>query len=74
METIQFTESGGEATLTYSRSFGVRWGIIGWIFASLRVNPLFDRAVSEHLRDAKQIAEQRARRSHVHPGTMARGK
>ena len=67
-ETIRFVDVNGATTkLTYSGSFSVRPGPIGWLIGRLRVRPLFDRLVSEHLQQAKSIAERRARRSRVHP-------
>jgi hypothetical protein len=36
------------------------------VIARLRVKRLFERLVHEHLEQAKEVAEKRARRSRVH--------
>ena len=66
-ETIRFVRVDGDKTrLTYSGTFRVGWGSLGWLIGRLRVKPLYDRAVKEHLAQAKEIAEKRAARTNVH--------
>lgn len=66
-ETIRFSAMGGDKTkLTYSGSFSVGKGPVGWFIGLVRVKPLFQRIVGEHLNQAKEIAEKRAERSRVH--------
>lgn len=72
-ETISFDAlDGGKTKLTYSGTFRVGWGPLGWLIGRLRVKPLYDRAVNEHLHQAKEIAEKRAARTHVHAPAGAR--
>jgi hypothetical protein len=67
-ETIQFIALDDNKTrLTYSGSFSVGKGLLGWVIGRLRVKPLFDHLVLEHLRQAKDVAERRATRTKVHP-------
>lgn len=66
-ETIRFTAVDGDKTnLTYSGSFSVGKGPLGWLIGLFRVKPMFENLVTEHLDQAKQIAEKRAGRTHVH--------
>jgi hypothetical protein len=66
-ETIRFSPEGSDATrLTYSGRFSLGKGPLAWLIGLVRVRPLFERAVKEHLQQAKDIAERRAARSHVH--------
>jgi len=66
-ETIRFTEVDGDKTkLTYSGTFSVGKGALGWLFGLFRVKPLFDRLVKEHLHQAKEVAEERATRTNLH--------
>ena len=58
--------NGDKTKLTYSGTFSVGKGPLGWLFGRLRVKPLYDRAVKEHLAQTKEIAEKRAQRSRVH--------
>lgn len=66
-ETIRFSPVNGDKTkLTYSGTFSVGKGSLSWLFGLFRVKPQYDRAVKEHLAQAKEIAEKRAQRSRVH--------
>lgn len=68
-ETIRFTGVEGDKTkLTYIGTFSMGKGPLGWLIGRLRVKPLYDRAVKEHLAQAKEIAEKRAARTKVHGG------
>jgi hypothetical protein len=74
-EEIRFAALGDETGLTYNGTFSVGRGALGWIIGRLRVKPLFDRVVKEHLNKAKEIAEKRAARTNVHarPAPAERG-
>ncbi|MDQ3963325.1 MAG: hypothetical protein M3277_05345 [Actinomycetota bacterium] len=66
-ESIAFTTDGDNRTrITYDGVFDVKGGLFGRIIARLSIKPAFERIVLEHLEEAKDIAERRARRSHVH--------
>jgi polyketide cyclase/dehydrase/lipid transport protein len=66
-ETIRFYPENRDRTkLTYTGTFSVGKGPLGWFIGLFWVKPLFERVVREHLKQAKQIAEKRAERSHVH--------
>jgi hypothetical protein len=67
-EEIRFAAIGPDVTeVTYSGRFGARQGLVGRLRAVLFVRPIFNRLVTEHLEEARRIAEKRARRSRVHP-------
>lgn len=69
-ETIRFSPANRDRTkLTYSGTFSVGKGPLGWFMGLFRVKPLFERVVREHLEQAKEIAEKRAERSRVHSRT-----
>jgi hypothetical protein len=71
-ETIRFSAVNGDKTkLTYSGSFSVGKGPLGWLIGLFRVKPLFERLVAEHLEQAKEIAEKRAQRTRVHTRSEA---
>jgi uncharacterized protein YndB with AHSA1/START domain len=60
-EAIEMAEPAAGATeMTYRGSFWTR--ALGWIRGRARIKRSFDRAVTEHLQQAKTIAEKRARR------------
>ncbi len=66
-ETIGFTAIDENTTrLAYRGAFSPGWGPLRLVFGRLRVKPLFDRLVREHLQQAKEIAEKRAARTMVH--------
>lgn len=66
-ETMRFASADVDKTkLSYSGAFSVGRGPLGWLIGRLRVKPLFDRLVQEHLSQAKEIAEKRAARTRVH--------
>lgn len=66
-ETIRFTPvNGGRTKLTYSGMFTVGKGPVGWLIGLVRVKPLYDRVVRDHLRQAKELAEKRAARTRAH--------
>lgn len=52
--------------LNYSGMFSLGWGPVGWLIGLVLVKPLYDRTMKAHLRQAKQMAEQRAARSGTH--------
>lgn len=71
-ETMGFVPTGGDGTLvTYGGTFSVGMGPVGWVIGLLRVKPLFDRLVKEHLEQAKEIAERRAARSMLYGNSAA---
>lgn len=66
-ESISFSVDGDKLTrITYEGVFDVRGGPLARLVARVAIKPSFDRIVLEHLEDAKDIAERRARRTHVH--------
>jgi uncharacterized protein YndB with AHSA1/START domain len=66
-ETIRFLPVSGDKTkITYSGTFSVGKGALGWLIGLFRVKSLFARVVREHLEQAKEISEKRAERSRVH--------
>jgi hypothetical protein len=72
-ETIAFTEVVGSKTkLTYSGTFSVGKGPLGWLIGHFRVKPLFDQLVKEHLHQAKEVAEKRAARTNLHARSIRR--
>jgi uncharacterized protein YndB with AHSA1/START domain len=59
-EAIEMAEPAAGATeITYRGSFWTR--ALGWVRARARIKRSVDRAVTEHLQQAKTIAEKRAR-------------
>ncbi|MBA3430964.1 MAG: hypothetical protein H0U16_05725 [Actinobacteria bacterium] len=69
-ETISFATIDENTTrLAYRGAFSLGRGPLGWAIGLLRVKPLFDRLVGEHLQQAKEVAEKRAARSRVHART-----
>ncbi|MDQ3661915.1 MAG: hypothetical protein M3454_12825 [Actinomycetota bacterium] len=52
--------------LAYWRAFSLGRGPLGWTIGLLRVKPLLDRLVGEHLQQAKEVAGKRAARTRVH--------
>lgn|GEM_PF-1412963 len=65
-EAMGFMPTDEGTLVTYGGSFSIGMGPVGWVIGLLRVKPLFDRLVEEHLEQAKEIAEKRAARSKVH--------
>lgn len=66
-ESIQFAEEDdGKTRLIYDGSFRVGKGPLGWVMGLLWVKRLFNRLVTEHLHQAKQVAERRAERTKIH--------
>lgn len=66
-ETIGFAAIDETTTqLTYQGTFSLGMGPVGWAFGRLRIKPLFERLVGEHLQQAKEIAEARAARTSAH--------
>ncbi|MGH2751847.1 MAG: hypothetical protein ACRDK3_13390 [Actinomycetota bacterium] len=66
-ETIRFMAIDESRTrITYRGTFSLGWNPLGWVIGRLRVKPLFDRLVGEHLQQAKVVAERRATRTKVH--------
>ncbi len=65
-EEIVFIERDGETVIEYRGSFWMK-GWRGWLAGRLRVKPVFDRQVMDHLVQAKEISEARAARSRTHP-------
>lgn len=67
-ETMGFEAIDDDKTrVTYRGSFSVGMRPVGWLIGLMRVRPLFDRLVVEHMQQAKEVAEKRAARSRVHP-------
>jgi hypothetical protein len=67
-ELIELDEvTVGRTRVTYQGSFASPPGPLGWLGGHLIVRPAFYRSVREHLAKAKDVAERRARRSHVYP-------
>ncbi len=67
-EAIFFDEVDERTTrLRYEGEFSLRNGIAGAVIGRIKVRPIFDRLVREHLAEAKSIAERRASRSRVYP-------
>lgn len=66
-ESIAFSiDDENRTRITYDGFFDVRGGPLARIAARLWIKPIFERIVLEHLEDAKDIAERRARRSHIY--------
>lgn len=67
-EEIRFEQSRpGQTEMIYSGSLAPAPGVSGWLRTILMVRPTFNRLVSEHLEQGKQVAETRAERSRIHP-------
>ncbi len=64
-ETIEFVALDDRTRLSYTGTFSFGRGPVGWAIGFLRVKPLYDRLVIEHLNQAKEVAEKRAARSKV---------
>ncbi|MPZ93036.1 MAG: hypothetical protein GEU68_15700 [Actinobacteria bacterium] len=66
-ETIGFVNrEDGTTRVHYRGSFSLGKGPIAWLIGRFRVKRWFDRLVAEHLLQAKEVAETRARRTRVH--------
>ncbi len=66
-ESITFSEDGPRhTTITYRGSFDVHGALLRRLVARLWIKRAFERIVGEHLDDAKQMSEKRARRSRVY--------
>ncbi len=66
-ETIRFVQVDDRKTrLIYTGRFSLGKGVVGWAIGRMRVKRMFDRLVTEHLSQAKEIAERRAARTNVH--------
>ena len=66
-ETIGFLDrKDGTTRVDYRGNFSLGKGPIAWLIGRFRVKRLFDRLVAEHLLQAKEVAETRARRTRVH--------
>ncbi len=70
-EIISFIDNGEGTELVYEGDFSAGPGLINWVYGRLVVKPIFDRLVLKHLEQSKCMAEQRARRTRVHPGPTA---
>ncbi len=67
-EEIVFEARAADVTLMrYAGRIAGARGLTGWLRTVLIVRPIFNRLVREHLVAGKEMAEKRARRSHVHP-------
>jgi hypothetical protein len=67
-EAITFTDlEDGTTRLDYRAASASARGPIGRFLGGLRIKPVFDQLVAEHLLQAKEIDEARARRTRVHP-------
>lgn len=67
-EEIRFEQQvPGQTSMIYSGSLQAPAGIVGWLRTMFVVRPIFNRLVTEHLEQGKQMAEKRAQRSRVHP-------
>lgn len=70
-EAIYFDDIGETMTrLRYEGEFSFRSGILGAIVGRLKIRPIFDKLVREHLVEAKMIAERRASRSRLYPKAL----
>lgn len=65
-ETISFEESGGATAIIYEGRISLGWNPVRYVYGRRKVKPAYDRIVTEHLAGAKDIAEKRAARSHLH--------
>jgi hypothetical protein len=66
-EEIRFESTSEGTSMTYSGTLEAPGGLIGWLRAQLVVRPIFNRLVTEHLEQGKQMAERRAERSRLYP-------
>lgn len=67
-EEIRFEPNRpGGTSMTYSGTLEAPGGVTGWLRTMFVVRPIFNRLVTEHLEQGKQMAEKRAKRSRVHP-------
>ena len=65
-EVISFLDTGGGTELVYEGRVRAGRGPIKWLYGRVVVKPVFERLVREHLEQAKEIAQLRARRSRVY--------
>lgn len=67
-EEILLEEIGPAATeMTYRGRFRTPKGIVGWLRGAAVVRPIFNKLIRQHLEQGKELAEARARRSHLYP-------
>lgn len=71
-EAISFKEAGGATELVYEGRFRPGRGLIRWLYGRVVVKPVFERLVRQHLQQAKDVAEGRARRSGKYRGDARR--
>jgi hypothetical protein len=65
-EEIQVTPQGANSEVTYEGRYATGPGLVNWALGIFVVKRAFDRAVTEHLAQAKRVAEKRAKRSKVY--------
>lgn len=67
-ETIFFDEIDATRTrLRYEGRFSIGRGPLGALIGRMKIKPIFDRLVREHLLQAKVVSERRAARSRLYP-------
>lgn len=58
-EEVRFEQNpSGETSMTYSGTLEPPGGIAGWLRTMFAVRPIFNRLVTEHLEQGKQVAEK----------------
>ena len=66
-EEIIFEEGADNTTeMMYRGRFGAPAGFLGWFRGALIVRPIFNKLVTEHLAQAKLMAETRASRTNIY--------
>ncbi len=66
-EEILFEEGADHTTeMMYRGCFGTPDGLLGWFRGALVVRPIFNKLVTEHLAEAKLMAESRASRTNIY--------
>jgi len=70
-EEILLEASAPDRTvMAYTGRGGTGAGLRGWLRTLVVVRPIFNRLVLSHLLEGKRLAEERARRSRVHPRSV----
>ena len=71
-ETIFFDELDATTTLLrYEGRFSTGRGVLSAVIGRVKIKPIFDRLVREHLLEAKSVSERRAARSRLYPAAAS---
>ena len=66
-EEFLLTEQGQVTEMAYHGEFDYQFPLLGWFISRLYIKPRYERVIKAHMQRLKEIAEQRASRSHLFP-------